>query len=323
MRKSSSKLTHLILLTIVLAINFLLLWAGWSTVLRGSNWFAQTLRAILPFSTSVTSHLFGALSLAFAFVGIGLMSWLCRSCDTPKSAEPGETGGTNAEDQLPPAADAPVAIPNYAKRTMVIAVAALCVVVMMAIIECVGLGNGAPAKEYAKQADFISQEVSGLAQMIFAEEAPRDETVRQFLAFSNDEEIFSSAMHARFPQLEGFQYSLIGLLLRSHRQQLQFLQDGYQLVMTWRYQGKNQGDFPIPYVLVTPKHDDTEAATCELIFAIEPDTGRLLLDGSSINGASFLDFLSVMRTGEFTRKQAEYAFLEQIQPLLTSKSEQH
>lgn len=322
MRKSSSKYLHRILLTAVLAINFLLLWAGWSAVLHGSNWFAQSLRAILPFSLSVTSHLFGALSLVFAFVGIGLMSWLCRNGDAPKSNAQGLNRGGSTDEQLAPSNDTPFVIPGYAKRTMVIAAVALCVVTVMTVIECVGLGNGAPAKEYAEQADLVSQEVASLARMLFAEEAPRDENVRQFLVFSSDEEMFSSAMHARFPELARFRYSLIGLLLRSHRKQLQFLKDGYQLVMTWRYQGKSQGDFPIPYVLVTPKHDATDAATCELVFAIEPDTGRLLLDGSSINGASFLDFLSVMRTGEFTRKQAEYAFLEHIQPLLASKSEQ-
>ena len=279
MRKSSSKYLHRILLTAVLAINFLLLWAGWSAVLRGSNWFAQSLRAILPFSLSVTSHLFGALSLVFAFVGIGLMSWLCRNGDAPKSNAQGLNRGGSTDEQLPPSNDTPFVIPGYAKRTMVIAAVALCVVTVMTVIECVGLGNGAPAKEYAEQADLVSQEVASLARMLFAEEAPRDENVRQFLVFSSDEEMFSSAMHARFPELARFQYSLIGLLLRSHR-------------------------------------------TCELVFAIEPDTGRLLLDGSSINGASFLDFLSVMRTGEFTRKQAEYAFLEHIQPLIASKSEQ-
>ena len=309
------------LFCIIIVIDFLLILAGWMTILRGNVWSAHLIGWLAPHHQAMVTRILSSLALILALGCVIMMAWICRRRALREKAKEEEAlEAAKQEDQLP--TDDGLIIKVVRDRCVIWLVSILLgLVVFMTFIDCWGITHGAPTKEYVVEAKHIQMEINELAKLLFDEALPTEEQVRAIVAFPSNEQSFISNMRIRFPALEGFHYSLLGVLLRSHRDRMTMLQGKYLLAMTWYYPNHDDHPYIIPYVMVTPV-DSQGHQTGKIIFAIEPISGRLILEGSSIDGEAFYDILQLTRPdGKFTRKQHEDAFWQEVlQPLMTNSA---
>lgn len=309
------------LFCIIIVIDFLLILAGWMTILRGNVWSVRLIGWLAPHHQVMMTRILTSLAWILTLGCVIMMTWICRRRALQEKAKEKEAlEEAKLEDQLP-TDDGPIIKVVRDRCAIWLISIMLCFVVLMTLIECWGLTHGAPTQEYAVEAKHIQMEINELAKVLFDEAPPTEEQVRAIVAFPGNEQSFISNMHARFPALEGFHYSLLGMLLRSHRERMTMLQGKYLLAMTWYYPNHDDHPYIIPYVMVTPV-DPQGHQTGKIIFAIEPISGRLVLEGSSIDGEAFYDILQLTRPdGKFTRKQHEDEFWKEVlQPLMTNSA---